>query len=88
MRTGPGSFLEVRKILPLLVQSEDPSFHIVAPSLPNFGFSDRVDKTGFGIPQYAETLHKLMHKLGYQKYGTFYTCPVRPLSNTHSDTRR
>ncbi|KFA76944.1 hypothetical protein S40288_05190 [Stachybotrys chartarum IBT 40288] len=64
----PGSFLEVKKILPLLAKSENPSFHIVAPSLPNFGFSDRVDKAGFGLSQYAETLHKLMVKLGYNTY--------------------
>ncbi|KAF7555004.1 hypothetical protein G7Z17_g2466 [Cylindrodendrum hubeiense] len=67
----PGSFLEVLKILPLLTESSDgPSFHVVAPSLPNFGFSDGVTKKGFSIPQYAETLHNLMIKLGYNKYVT------------------
>jgi pimeloyl-ACP methyl ester carboxylesterase len=67
---GPGSFVEVLKILPLLTESEDgPSFHVVAPSLPNYGFSDGVTKRGFSIPQYAETVHKLMLKLGYDKYG-------------------
>lgn len=67
---GPGSFLEVTKILPLLADSEsDPSFHVVAPSLPNFGFSDGATKPGFNIPQYAECLHKLMLRLGYTKYG-------------------
>lgn len=37
----PGSFLEVSKILPLLVdgKGQGPSFHVVAPSLVNFGFS-------------------------------------------------
>ncbi|KAH7000626.1 Alpha/Beta hydrolase protein [Ilyonectria destructans] len=67
----PGSFLEALKILPLLTESQDgPSFHVVAPSLPNFGFSEGVKKKGFSIPQYAESLHKLMAKLGYTKYVT------------------
>ncbi|KAM5343318.1 hypothetical protein ACJ41O_014284 [Fusarium nematophilum] len=66
----PGSFLEVLKILPLLTEPENgPSFHVVAPSLPNFGFSDGVSKPGFSLPQYAETVHKVMLNLGYDKYG-------------------
>ena len=69
---GPGNFLEVEKILPLLAEGgkESPAFHIVAPSLPNFGFSEGTKKRGFGLPQYAETCHKLMHKLGYKEYVT------------------
>jgi pimeloyl-ACP methyl ester carboxylesterase len=34
----PGSFLEVSKILPLLVEGE-PGFDVVCPSLVDFGFS-------------------------------------------------
>ncbi|KAK5988592.1 Putative epoxide hydrolase [Cladobotryum mycophilum] len=69
----PGSFLEVAKVLPLLTEPKDedaPSFHVVAPSLPNFGFSDAVTKKGFSLAQYAETMHKVMLKLGYDKYVT------------------
>lgn len=68
---GPGSFLEVTKLLPLLSgtrDGKDPAFHIVAPSLPNFGFSSGVKKRGFGPKQYAETCHKLMLALGYDQY--------------------
>lgn len=53
----PGHFGEVRKILPLLTnpeKEEDPAFHVVAPSLPGFGFSSTPEKTGFTIAQYAE----------------------------------
>lgn len=72
--TGPGSFLEVKKILPLLTSPEDdgvPSFHVVAPSLPNFVFSEgpKKKKKGFGLRQYAEAMHKVMLNLGYEKYG-------------------
>ena len=68
---GPGSFLEVSKLLPLLTRGskDSPAFHLVAPSLPNFGFSSVVRKKGFSIPQYGEACHKLMQELGYTKYG-------------------
>jgi pimeloyl-ACP methyl ester carboxylesterase len=69
---GPGSFLEVRKILPLLVEAspEHPSFHVVAVSLPGYGFSEAPKKKGFGATQYAEVGNKLMLALGYNEYGT------------------
>jgi pimeloyl-ACP methyl ester carboxylesterase len=69
----PGSFLEVTKLLPLLEAGEKqgkPAFHVVAPSLPNFGFSQRISKPGFALSQYAETCHRLMQDLGYTKYVT------------------
>ncbi|PPR02084.1 hypothetical protein CVT24_011218 [Panaeolus cyanescens] len=69
----PGSFIEIRKILPLLITASPdgsfPSFHVVAPSLPGFGFSDAPTRTGFGAEQYAEACHKLMLSLGYDEYG-------------------
>lgn len=42
----------------------------MAPSLPNFGFSQGAKKQGFGLSQYAETCHKLMRELGYAEYVT------------------
>jgi len=68
----PGSFLEVRKILPLLTEAspDHPSFHVVALSLPNYGFSEGTKKKGFGIAQYAEVAHKLMLTLEYNQYVT------------------
>lgn len=60
---GPGTFLEVRKLLPLLTASspDHPSFHVVALSLPGYGFSEAPRKQGFAIKQYAEvcSLYKL-----------------------------
>ncbi|KAI1460464.1 epoxide hydrolase 1 [Annulohypoxylon moriforme] len=67
----PGSFHEIVKCLPLFAESENnggPAFHIVAPSLPNFGFSSRIEKPGFHLKHYAETCHKLMLALGYEKF--------------------
>jgi hypothetical protein len=48
---GPGSFLEVTKMLPILTSGAggNPAFHVIAPSLPNFGFSGVVRKPGFTI---------------------------------------
>ncbi|KAF5337448.1 hypothetical protein D9757_010335 [Collybiopsis confluens] len=68
----PGSFIEVRKVLPLLVLSSQdfPAFHVVALSLPGFGFSETTHKTGFAADQYAEVCHKLMLALGYNEYVT------------------
>ncbi|KAL0567476.1 hypothetical protein V5O48_014511 [Marasmius crinis-equi] len=68
----PGSFIEVRKILPLLTAVEEghPSFHVVALGLPGYGFSEGAKKKGFDLKKYAEVGHKLMLALGYNEYVT------------------
>ena len=64
----PGSYLEVTKMLPALQQKTNGvSFHVVAPSLPNFGWSEGVQLKGFGLKDYATTCHRLMQSLGYDK---------------------
>ncbi|VDB86821.1 unnamed protein product [Peniophora sp. CBMAI 1063] len=67
----PGSFLEVEKILPLLTAPDDPAapaFHVIAPGIPGFGFSEAPHKPGFHFVQAAEIFHKLMIALGYDQY--------------------
>lgn len=67
----PGNFTEVQKILPLLTSGngkDTPAFHVVAPSLIDYGFSDRSAKKGFSLTSHAQAYHKLMQKLGYEKY--------------------
>ncbi|KAL0061312.1 hypothetical protein AAF712_011890 [Marasmius tenuissimus] len=67
----PGSFIEVRKILPLLTAGKPgPSFDVVALSLPGYGFSEGPKKKGFDLTKYAQTGHKLMLALGYDEYVT------------------
>ncbi|KAF2189680.1 alpha/beta-hydrolase [Zopfia rhizophila CBS 207.26] len=67
----PGSFIEVTKLLPLQGPTDKlPAFHIVAPSLPNFGFSQKIIKPGFALTQYVEARHSLTFSLGYDKYVT------------------
>ncbi|KAK7685799.1 hypothetical protein QCA50_011145 [Cerrena zonata] len=90
----PGNFLEVKKILPLLTSTTpgQPSFHVVALSLPGFGFSEAPKKQGFKLAQYAEVAHKLMLSLGYNEYvlqggdwGYFITKTIATLyGNTHA----
>ncbi|KAJ8073604.1 hypothetical protein PM082_011882 [Marasmius tenuissimus] len=84
----PGSFIEVRKILPLLVAVKEgaPSFHVVAYSLPGFGFSEATKKKGFDLGRYAEVGHKLMLALGYNEYvvqGGDYGSAISALLNAH-----
>ncbi|KAF7310174.1 putative epoxide hydrolase [Mycena indigotica] len=68
----PGSFVEARKILPLLTASspDHPSFHFVGLSIPGYGFSEAPRKSKFGLDQYAEVGNKLMLALGYDEYVT------------------
>ncbi|THV02300.1 alpha/beta-hydrolase [Dendrothele bispora CBS 962.96] len=67
-------FIESRKILPLLTEAsrdgDFPSFHVVALSLPGFGFSEAPKKSGFTPDYHAEVAHKLMLSLGYNEYVT------------------
>lgn len=67
----PGSFLEVEHLLPLLTAPDDPShqaFHVIAPSLPGFGFSSAPRHAGFLPKKFAVVLDALMQALGYRTY--------------------
>ncbi|KAK2929000.1 Epoxide hydrolase-like [Fusarium oxysporum f. sp. vasinfectum] len=66
----PGSFLEATKILPLLVNPPEgkQAFHVVAPSIPGYGFSQYSKRSGFGLEQHAACFALLMKRLGYEKY--------------------
>ncbi|KAH9029802.1 Alpha/Beta hydrolase protein [Lactarius deliciosus] len=68
----PGSIIEVTKVLPLLtsVSADHPSFHVVAPSLPGYAWSEGVLEKGFRAKHYAELFNKLMISLGYTEYVT------------------
>ncbi|KAI0259492.1 Alpha/Beta hydrolase protein [Gloeopeniophorella convolvens] len=70
--TGPGSFVEVTKLLPLLTAAlpDHPSFHVVAPSLPGYAWSEAILKKGVQGKNYAELFNNLMLSLGYTEYVT------------------
>ena len=61
----PGSFLEMLRILPLLKDR----FHVVIPSLPGYGFSDRPAEPGMNLFRIAELWVDLMNELGYSRFG-------------------
>ncbi|KAF9972743.1 hypothetical protein BGZ73_004060 [Actinomortierella ambigua] len=62
----PGSWYEFAKVIKLL--QKRGRFQIIAPSLPGFGWSDAPKTKGWGVRRMAETLHKLMQRLGYTHY--------------------
>ncbi|KAK5754860.1 hypothetical protein LTS12_015076 [Elasticomyces elasticus] len=67
----PGSFLEVKNIIGNLTNppnSSVPAFHVIAPSIPGFGFSPAPLWDGFGPDEAGQAFNALMVKLGYEKY--------------------
>ncbi len=70
----PGSVMEFHKIIDALADptshggSADDAFHVVAPSLPGFGFSGKPVNTGTGVETIGRMWGKLMLRLGYQSY--------------------
>ena len=55
----PGSIVEFHKVIEPLTQSPD-AFHVVAPSLPGFGFSAKPTEPGWGVDKIAATFATLM----------------------------
>ena len=45
------------------------AFHVVCPSLPGYGFSDKPSQPGWGIERIATAWTALMSQLGYERYG-------------------
>jgi hypothetical protein len=66
----PGHFHEVVKILPLLTEPPEgqQAFHVIAPSIPGFAFSDNPTIKGYNLHKIADTFNKLMISLGYDEY--------------------
>jgi len=65
----PGSFMEMLKLIPLLTEDKNFSFDLVIPSVIGFGFSSKCVESGCDNAYVADVWHKLMLKLGYEKYG-------------------
>ncbi|GAA4870692.1 epoxide hydrolase family protein [Actinomycetospora straminea] len=71
----PGSVVEVLDVLDALVDPGDgpdgqalPAFHVVAPSLPGYGFSDKPTGPGWGVERIADAWAGLMGRLGYDRF--------------------
>ena len=66
----PGSIIEFETIYHRLAEPEDPAapaFHVVAPSLPGYAWSDR-PKSPIGPRAVAKLYDRLMAVLGYRRY--------------------
>ena len=67
----PGSIVEFLKVIGPLTDPPDPAdaFHVVCPSLPGYGFSDKPATAGWGVQRIAAAWAELMARLGYPRYG-------------------
>jgi pimeloyl-ACP methyl ester carboxylesterase len=61
----PGSVVEFLDVTPLLTDS----FHVVAPSLPGYGFSGPTRTPGWDVARVARAFIELMARLGHARYG-------------------
>jgi len=70
----PGSIIEQMKVIGPLTDptahggTEADAFHVVIPSLPSYGFSDKPTKPGWNPVSIAKAWATLMQRLGYTKY--------------------
>ena len=67
----PSSVIEPLAVIDELTDprsAEAPAFHVVAPSLPGFGFSGKPSGTGWTVERTADAWALLMQRLGYQRF--------------------
>ncbi|URK89396.1 epoxide hydrolase (plasmid) [Rhizobium sp. RCAM05350] len=67
----PGSVVEILDVIKELTEPSEagaPAFHVVAPSMPGFGFSDRPAEAGWGPERIADAWCVLMERLGYRAF--------------------
>jgi pimeloyl-ACP methyl ester carboxylesterase len=70
----PSCFLEYVAAIPLLTAPashgmDGPSFDVVVPSLPGYGFSQRPTSVGVNYAAVAGLFLQLMERLGYERFG-------------------
>ena len=67
----PSSVLEPLAVMDALADPGDdalPAFHVVAPSLPGYGFGARPATTGWDVDRTADAWVGLMARLGYDRF--------------------
>ncbi|MEU6842438.1 epoxide hydrolase [Streptomyces sp. NPDC046716] len=67
----PGSVAEFTDVVDELADPRDagaPAFHVVVPSLPGFGHSDKPATPGWGTEKIAAAWVELMGRLGYDRF--------------------
>jgi pimeloyl-ACP methyl ester carboxylesterase len=70
----PGSIVEFHKVIEPLTnptahggEARD-AFHVLCPSLPGYGFSDKPARHGWNVQRIADAWAQLMQRLGYARY--------------------
>jgi microsomal epoxide hydrolase len=75
MHGWPGSIVEFLAVIPRLIEPEAyggqaaDAFHVIAPSLPGYGFSEPTRARGWDVRRMARAFIELMRRLGYARYG-------------------
>ncbi len=70
----PGSVIELLKVIDPLTNptahgsSASDAFHVVIPSIPGYGYSDKPRETGWGPDRIARAWVELMKRLGYTRF--------------------
>jgi len=70
----PGSVIEFLEVIGPLTDPEahggraEDAFHVVIPSLPGYGFSDKPSQAGWNVPRIATAWSTLMKRLGYDRW--------------------
>lgn len=67
----PGSVVEFMGVIDELANPSDAdaqAFHVVAPSLPGYGFSAKPQAAGWGVEKIGEAWAELMKRLGYNRW--------------------
>jgi len=67
----PGSVVECLEILDGMTappSPDMPAFHVIVPSMPGFGFSDKPTAPGWGVERIADAWAQLMGRLGYNRF--------------------
>lgn len=70
----PGSVVEFLRVIAPLTDptahggSAGDAFHVVVPSLPGYGFSQKPAATGWGVERIARAWAELMRRLGYGRW--------------------
>jgi epoxide hydrolase len=70
----PGSIVEFHKVIEPLANptahggDAKDAFHVVCPTLPGYGFSDKPTRAGWNVQRIANAWSELMPRLGYKRY--------------------
>jgi epoxide hydrolase len=70
----PGSIVEFHKVIEPLANptahggDAKDAFHVVCPTLPGYGFSDKPARAGWNVQRIANAWSELMPRLGYKRY--------------------